>query len=187
MEAPPHPPVVRPHLPLGWAYQAAASPLGQPLHLPKAFLESDVSDRWPLHFTLVQDLPPQGVHSDCRPEGSTLERNNLCPCLHSPDSLSKSGPRHLLGRVSDLSSSIKKTSPRPLTSATKEGVAALGGISPSLQKQKPQASWGRRKQDVAGQKPIPFLEQFHWRSWRELKKHLCMLCTYFPDFFSVEA
>ncbi|KAB0392375.1 hypothetical protein E2I00_012177, partial [Balaenoptera physalus] len=41
--APPHPPLVRTPLPLGWAHQAAASPLGRPQHPPKALSELDFS------------------------------------------------------------------------------------------------------------------------------------------------
>ncbi|KAG8509850.1 Nuclear envelope pore membrane protein POM 121 [Galemys pyrenaicus] len=59
-------------------------------------------DQRPLHFPLVQDPRPQGLDSDCRPEGSTLARNSLCPLPPTPPTPPRSGPQHLLGRASDL-------------------------------------------------------------------------------------
>lgn len=73
LEAPPRPPLVRAPLALGWAHQAAASPLGRPQHPSRALLEKD------LPFPLVQDPSPQGLGHSYRPGGSTLARSSPWP------------------------------------------------------------------------------------------------------------
>lgn len=135
LEAPPHPPLVRTALLLGWAHQAATSPLGHPQHPPKVLLVLGLSDQRPLHFPLVQDPRPQGRDSDCRPEGSTLAKNSLVLSPPTSPNPPKSGPQHLLGRACDLPSSTRPTFPRPLASATREVVAAMGAfLYPSREK-----------------------------------------------------
>lgn len=73
LEAPPRPPLVRAPLALGWAHQAAASPLGRPQHPSRALLEKD------LPFPLVRDPSPQGLGNSYRPGGSTLARSSPWP------------------------------------------------------------------------------------------------------------
>lgn len=73
LEVPPRPPLVRAPLALGWAHQAAASPLGRPQHPSRALLEKD------LPFPLVRDPSPQGLGNSYRPGGSTLARSSPWP------------------------------------------------------------------------------------------------------------
>lgn len=78
LEAPPRPPLVRAPLALGWAHQAAASPLGRPQHPSRALLEKD------LPFPLVRDPSPQGLGNSYRPGGSTLARSSPWPLPPPP-------------------------------------------------------------------------------------------------------
>lgn len=91
-----------------------------------------------LHWCRIQD--PRGSAAPAGPKAAQPQEVDFVPCPHPPKPLPKSGPHHLLGRASDPSSSIKQSYPRFLASATKEAVAALGAVSLSSRKQKPQAS-----------------------------------------------
>lgn len=79
------------------------------------------------HWCGIQD--PRGSTAAAGPEAAHPQEIAFVPHPAPHHPLPKSGPRHLLGRASDPSSSIKQTNPRPLASAPREVVAAPGAVS----------------------------------------------------------
>lgn len=90
------------------------------------------------HRCGIQD--PRGSTAATGPEAAHPQEIAFVPPPAPHHPLPKSGPRHLLGRASDPSSSVKQTNPRPLASAPREVVAASGAISLFQEAEAP--GWG---------------------------------------------
>lgn len=159
LEVPPRPPLVRAPLALGWAHQAAASPLGRPQHPSRALLEKD------LPFPLVQDPSPQGLGNSYRPGGSTLARSSPWPL---PPPLYPSCQQLDLGtcQKEPLTFSFHEaeiSEPVLLQPWGGEEEWQVQRLLPVLQEAEGPGLWGDGKAGrVAGPKPVTLLEQLHW-------------------------